>query len=153
MSRIHESIEVNVPVRTAYNQWTQFEEFPRFMEGVERVDQLDDTTLRWTAEIAGKTKTWTAKIVEQEPDQRVAWQAIEGAPNAGTVSFRPHDGGTKVDLELEVEPEGAIESAGDALGFVERRAKGDLERFKEFIESRGTETGAWRGEVSGGQAH
>ena len=153
MSRINESIEVDVPVRTAYNQWTQFEDFPQFMEGVERVVQIDDTTLQWTAEIAGKSKTWTARIVEQEPDQRVAWQAVEGAPNAGTVSFRPENGGTRIDLELEVEPEGAVESAGEALGFVSRRAKGDLERFKEFIESRGVETGAWRGEVRDGQTH
>jgi uncharacterized membrane protein len=151
MSRIQESIDVNVPVTTAYNQWTQFEDFPRFMEGVEQVQQLDDTTLQWKAEVAGQTKQWRAKITQQEPDRIIAWTSIEGAPNNGMVSFEPMDGMTRIHLELEVEPEGAMESAGDALGFVQRRAKGDLERFKEYIESRGAETGAWRGEVERGQ--
>jgi hypothetical protein len=152
MSRIHESIEVNVPVTTAYNQWTQFEDFPEFMEGVEQVQQLDDTTLQWTAKIAGKTKQWQAKIVDQTPDRRVAWESIDGAPNDGAVTFESLGADrSRIDLDLEVEPEGMVESAGDALGFVQRRAKGDLERFKEFIESRGSETGAWRGEVRGGQ--
>jgi uncharacterized membrane protein len=148
MSQIVEMVEVNVPVQVAYNQWTQFEEFPEFMEGVEKVVQLDDTTLEWTAQVAGKTKTWRAKITEQVPDQRIAWTATEGAPNAGVVTFhRIADDLTRVTLQLDVEPEGAVESAGEALGFVERRVKGDLERFKEFIEARGRETGAWRGTV------
>jgi uncharacterized membrane protein len=148
MSEIIETIDVNVPVRTAYDQWTQFESFPQFMEGVERVEQLDDTTVRWTAEIAGKKKTWTAKITEQTPDQRIAWKSIEGAENAGVVTFhRLDDNKTRVTLQLDVDPEGPVENVGDALGFVQRRAKGDLERFKDFIESRGTETGAWRGTV------
>jgi len=148
MSQIIETVDVNVPVRTAYDQWTQFESFPMFMEGVEKVEQLDDTTLRWTAEIAGQKRTWTAKIPEQVPDERIAWNSIEGAKNAGVVTFHHlDDNKTRVTLQLDVDPEGPVENIGDALGFVQRRAKGDLERFKKFIESRGTETGAWRGTV------
>ena len=148
MSNIEESIEVGVPVRTAYNQWTQFEEFPRFMEGVNEVKQLDDTTLHWKAEIAGQEREWDAKITEQTPDQRIAWTDIGGATNAGVVTFHKiDDSTTKVMLQIEFEPDGALEKIGDALGFVKTRAKGDLGRFKEFIESRGSETGAWRGEV------
>ena len=149
MSEIIETVEVNVDVRTAYDQWTQFESFPKFMEGVEKVEQLDDTMLRWTAEIAGQQRTWKAKITEQEPDQRIAWTSIDGAKNAGVVTFhRLDDGKTRVTLQLDVDPEGPVENIGDALGFVQRRAKGDMERFKEFIESRGAETGAWRGTVN-----
>ena len=148
MSQILESIDVDVPVRVAYDQWTQFEEFPRFMDAVEKVEQLDDTTLRWTANIAGVTKTWTAKITEQSPDQRIAWDSIQGAKNAGVVTFhRLDDRKTRVTLQLDVEPEGPVESAGDALGFVQRQAKGDMERFKKFIEQQGVASGAWRGEV------
>ena len=148
MSQIIESIDVDVPVRVAYDQWTQFEEFPKFMDAVERVEQLDDTTLRWTAEIAGVKKTWKAEITEQTPDQRIAWTSTEGAENAGVVTFhRLDDRKTRVTLQLDVEPEGPVETVGEALGFVGRQAKGDLERFKEFVESRGVATGAWRGEV------
>jgi uncharacterized membrane protein len=148
MSQIIETIDVEVPVRVAYDQWTQFEEFPRFMDAVEKVEQLDDTTLRWTAKIAGVTKTWTAKITEQSPDQRIAWDSIQGAKNAGVVTFhRLDDRKTRVTLQLDVEPEGPVESAGDALGFVQRQAKGDMERFKKFIEQQGVASGAWRGEV------
>jgi uncharacterized membrane protein len=148
VSKIIESIDVDVPVRVAYDQWTQFEEFPRFMEAVEKVEQLDDTTLRWTAEIAGVKRTWTAKITEQTPDQRIAWTSIEGARNAGVVTFhRLDDRKTRVTLQLDVEPDGPVESVGDALGFVQRQAAGDLKRFKEFVEERGVATGAWRGEV------
>lgn len=148
MSQIIETVDVDVPVRTAYDQWTQFESFPKFMEGVERVEQLDDTTLRWTAEIAGQKRTWKAKITEQVPDQRIAWTSIDGAKNAGVVTFhRLDDSKTRATLQLDVDPEGPVENIGDALGFVQRRAKGDMERFKEFIESRGSETGAWRGTV------
>jgi len=148
VGKVEESIDVNVPVRTAYNQWTQFEEFPRFMEGVKSVRQLDDRTLEWTAEIAGNDETWRAEISEQEPDQRIAWHSTEGARNAGVVTFhRLDDNTTRVMLQLEYEPEGVVENVGDALGVPERRVRGDLERFKEFIESRGTETGAWRGEI------
>ena len=148
MSEIIESIDIAVPVRVAYDQWTQFEEFPRFMEAVEKVEQLDDTTLRWTAEIAGVKKTWKATITEQTPDQRIAWTSTEGARNAGVVTFhRLDDRMTRVTLQLDVEPEGPVESVGDALGFVQRQAKGDLERFEKYVERRGVATGAWRGEV------
>jgi uncharacterized membrane protein len=148
MSEIMESVDVNVPVRTAYDQWTQFESFPQFMDGVKQVRQLDDRTLEWVADVAGKEKRWKAKITEQEPDQRIAWTSTEGARNAGVVTFhRLGEGKSRVTLQLDVEPEGALETAGDALGVVKRRVKDDMERFKKFIESRGTETGAWRGEV------
>jgi uncharacterized membrane protein len=149
MSTIEESIEVQVPLHTAYNQWTQFEEFPRFMEGVERIDQLDDTRVHWVAEVGGKKQEWDAVITEQRPDERVAWKSTTGATNAGVVTFhRISDDTTRVMVQMEYEPEGFVESVGDALGLAKRRTKGDLERFKEFIESRGAETGAWRGEVN-----
>jgi uncharacterized membrane protein len=148
MSTIEQSIDVNVPVRTAYNQWTQFEEFPRFMEGVEEVRQLDDTRLHWKTEVAGREKAFDAQITEQRPDERIAWTATDGAKQAGVVTFhRVDDQRTRIMLQLEAEPEGAVEKAGDALGVLKRRVKGDLERFKEMIEGRGAETGAWRGEV------
>jgi uncharacterized membrane protein len=148
MSEIIETVEVDVPVRTAYDQWTQFESFPMFMEGVERVEQLDDTTLRWTAEIAGQKRSWKARITEQAPDQRIAWTSIEGAKNAGVVTFhRLDDQTSKVTVQMTIDPEGFVENVGDKAGILDHRVKGDLERFKEFIESRGTETGAWRGDV------
>ncbi len=148
MATVEKSIEVNVPVRTAYNQWTQFEEFPQFMEGVERVQQLDDKRLHWKAEIAGKTEEWDAAITEQVPDQRIAWTNTTGAKNAGVVTFHYIDPNTtRVMLQLDYEPEGVVENLGSLLGVVDRRVEGDLKRFKEFIESRGGETGAWRGEI------
>ncbi|MBA2720040.1 MAG: SRPBCC family protein [Chloroflexi bacterium] len=148
MSEIIEAVDVDVPVKTAYDQWTQFETFPKFMEGVKSVRQLDDTTLEWVASVAGQEKTWEATITEQEPDQRIAWTATEGAHNAGVVTFhRLEDGKSRVTLQLDVDPEGPIENIGAALGFVQRRVKADMERFKEFIESRDGATGAWRGEV------
>jgi uncharacterized membrane protein len=148
MATIEKSIDVHVPVNVAYNQWTQFEEFPRFMEGVKQVRQLDDTRLHWVAEIAGKTEEWDAKITEQTPDRRIAWTNTSGARNAGVVTFhRIDDDRTRVMLQLEYEPDGAVEKAGSALGFVGHRVEGDLARFKEFIEARGRESGAWRGEV------
>ena len=148
MASIEKSIEVNVPVHTAYNQWTQFEEFPRFMEGVEEVLQLDDTHLHWRARIAGKEEEWDAVITEQIPDERIAWRNTSGARNAGVITFHKLDPQrTKLMLQLDYDPEGALENVGSALGMVSRRVEGDLERFKEFIESRGAETGAWRGEV------
>ncbi len=148
MSTIEQSIDVEVPVQTAYNQWTQFEEFPRFMEGVEEVRQLSDERLHWKTKVAGRTKEWDAQITEQRPDERVAWRSVEGAANAGVVTFhRLDDAQTRVMLQMDIEPEGLAERAGDALGLAERRVKGDLERFKEMIEARGVETGAWRGEV------
>ncbi|MCV0403606.1 MAG: SRPBCC family protein [Chloroflexi bacterium] len=148
MASVVESIDVKVPVSTAYNQWTQFEDFPHFMEGVEKVTQTDDTHLHWVAEVGGKEKEWDAEVTEQIADERVAWTATAGAENAGVVTFhRIDDETTRVTLQMDVEPDGVIENVGTALGFLDRRVKGDLERFKEFIESRGTETGAWRGEV------
>jgi uncharacterized membrane protein len=150
VSTIEKSIEVNVPINVAYNQWTQFEEFPQFMEGVEEVRQLDDKRLHWKASILGVTREWDAEIVDQKPDQQVAWRAIGGTKNDGVVMFFavPMDTGkTRVALRLEFEPEGAVEKVGDALNLVERRAQGDLERFKEFIEKRGAATGGWRGVV------
>ncbi|MBA2314067.1 MAG: SRPBCC family protein [Chloroflexi bacterium] len=148
MSSVVESIDVEVPVRTAYDQWTQFEQFPKFMSGVERVDQLDDTRLHWVAKIAGKTKEWDARITEQTPDQRVAWTSTSGAENAGVVTFhRLDDNKTRVTVQMDIDPEGIVENVGDKLGVPGGQVKGDLERFKEFIESRGRETGAWRGEV------
>jgi uncharacterized membrane protein len=148
MATIEQAIEVQVPVRTAYNQWTQFEEFPRFMEGVEEVRQLDDTHLHWVADIDGFKREWDAEITEQIPDERVAWTSRSGAHNAGAVTFhRLDDSHTKVMVQLEFDPSGIVEQAGDKLGFVSRRTKADLERFREYIEDRGTETGAWRGEV------
>jgi len=151
MGKIEGSIVVDVPVSTAYNQWTQFEEFPRFMEGIETVKQLDDNTLEWQAKIAGNDETWTAEIAEQEPDQRIAWKSTSGARNDGVVTFeRIDDNRTRLTLQMDWEPQGAVQKAGDVLGFDDRQIKGDLERFKEFIESRGSETGAWRGEIKDG---
>jgi uncharacterized membrane protein len=148
MAKVEKSIDVRVPVRTAYNQWTQFEEFPRFMEGVKEVRQLDDTHLHWVADVGGKTEEWEARITEQSPDQRVAWTAESGTMNAGVVSFHKLDPETtRVMLQLEYDPAGVVETVGDKLGFVSRRVEGDLGRFKTFIEERGRETGAWRGEV------
>ena len=148
MAKIEKSIDVDVPVRTAYNQWTQFEEFPRFMEGVESTEQIDDTHLHWVANVAGKRKEWNARITEQLPDERIAWTSESGARNAGVVTFHklaPNK--TRIMLQLEYEPEDIVESVGDKLGFMTNRVNGDLQRFREFVESRGRETGAWRGEV------
>lgn len=148
MSTIEKSIDVNVPLQTAYNQWTQFEEFPRFMEGIETVQQLDDKHLHWRAEIAGKTEEWDAEIIEQVPDQRIMWRSTSGVKNAGTVSFIPvSPDTTRVKVEMVYEPEGFIENVGEMLGVDDRRVEGDLERFKQYIESRGVESGAWRGEI------
>jgi uncharacterized membrane protein len=151
MASVVDSIDVKVPVSTAYNQWTQFEEFPQFMEGVKSVTQTDDTHLHWVAEVGGKEKEWDAEVTEQHPDERVAWKATSGADNAGVVTFhRIDDETTKVTLQMDVEPDGVVENVGTALGFLDRRVKGDLEKFKEFIESRGSESGAWRVDVEAG---
>ena len=152
MASIEKSIKVDAPVRTAYNQWTQFEQFPMFMDGVEEVRQIDDKRLNWRATIAGTTEEWQAEIVEQTPDQVVAWRSTSGAENGGHVSFATTgDGATRITLRIDYDPDGMVKSIGDKLGFVSRRVEGDLERFKEFIESRGAETGAWRGEIHGGE--
>jgi uncharacterized membrane protein len=145
---IEQTIDVNVPVRTAYNQWTQFEEFPEFMQGVEYVNQIDDTHLRWKAEIGGTAHEWDAEITEQRPDERVAWKTTTGKGHSGVVTFhRLGEDETRVMVQMDWQPEGIKESAGSALGFDDRRVKSDLERFKQVVESRGTESGAWRGEV------
>jgi uncharacterized membrane protein len=152
MARVEESIDVNVPVTTAYNQWTQFEEFPKFMDGVKSVTQIDDTRLRWVAEIGGKEEQWEAEIREQQPDRKIAWRARDGQYNSGTVAFEPlGDNQARINVVMEHETEGLTETLGSALGADSRKVKGDLERFKELVESRGTETGAWRGEVEQGQ--
>ena len=148
MSQIIEAVDVDVAVRTAYDQWTQFESFPEFMDGIKQVRQLDDRTLEWVADVAGSEKRWTATITEQEPDQRIAWTSTEGARNAGVVTFhRLGEGRSRVTLQLDVEPDGPLETVGDALGVVRNRVKDDMKRFKAFIEARGAETGAWRGEI------
>jgi uncharacterized membrane protein len=153
MERIEKSIEVRCPVHTVYNQWTQFEEFPRFMAGVKEVRQLDDTHVHWHAEVWGKDKEWDAEIVEQVPDQRIAWRSTTpDAPNAGSVRFESlGPDRTRVNLTMEYDPQGVVENVGDAVGVFSRRVQNTVEDFKKFIESRGAETGAWRGEVHGGQ--
>lgn len=148
-STVEESIEVNVPLSTAYNQWTQFEAFPTFMDSVHEVRQVDDRHLHWRADVAGKEKEWDAEITEQVPDQRIAWRSTSGVRNDGVVTFnRINDITTKIMLQMHYTPEGAVESIGDALGAVRMEARRNLERFKQMIEARGKETGAWRGEVT-----
>lgn len=148
MPTIEQSVEVNVPIRVAYDQWTQFEEFPSYMDGIEKVKQIDDTHLHWVALIDGKHEEWDAEITEQIPDDRIAWKSTSGKGNAGVVTFhRLDDNRTKVMLQLEWKSEGIVETLGGLVGEDDRKVKGDLKRFKEFIEARGTETGAWRGEV------
>jgi uncharacterized membrane protein len=148
MKTIEESIEIEVPVTIAYNQWTQFESFPEFMDGVERVEQRDDRRLHWVAEIGGQKREWDAEITEQHPDHRVAWKALgEGGPNGVVTFHKLDDSHTKVMVQMEYEPEGIKESVGSVAGIDSHRVKGDLESFKDFIESRGRETAGWRGEI------
>jgi uncharacterized membrane protein len=148
VTTIEESIDIDVPVSRAYNQWTQFESFPQFMEGVERVEQTTDTRLHWVAEVAGEKREWDAEITEQHPDHRVAWKALDQDGPNGVVTFhRLDDVHTRVMVQMEYEPEGLKQSVGSMVGFDTRRVKGDLRSFKEFIESRGRETGAWRGDI------
>jgi uncharacterized membrane protein len=148
MAKVEESIEVEAPIHQVYNQWTQFETFPEFMQHVEQVSQVDDTHLKWKASIAGKTEEWDAEVTEQHADERVAWRSTSGAQHAGVVTFhRISDQTTKVMLQLDAEPHGVIEKIGDALGVLDREAKGDLKRFKEYIEARSHETGAYREDV------
>ncbi len=150
MTRIQKSIEVGVPISIAYGQWTQFEEFPTFMEGIDSVVQRDDQFLDWTATVGGQTRSWGAKIVDQTPNVRSAWKAVAGTENAGAVLFTEvGPGRTRVELTIEAEPQGAVETAGTALGFLDRRIAGDLDRFKAFIEDRGQPTGAWKGQIHG----
>jgi len=150
MPKIQDSIEVQVPVQQAYNQWTQFEEFPRFMDGIQSVQQLDDTHVQWVAEIRGESRQWTTEITDQRPDEKVAWKTIDGeVKNDGVVTFEQvGDNQTRVNVEMDVESDSTTENvAGDLLGIVKDQVHGDLERFKQLIENRDEETGAWRGEV------
>ena len=148
MSTVEKSIDVDVDVSTAYNQWTQFESFPNFMDGVERIDQLSPTRTHWVTKIDGVNREFDAEITEQHPDERIAWASAESPKQAGVVTFHRIDAGkSRVMLQMDFEPEGLVETVGDKLGFVGRQVQGDLERFKKFIESRGTEEGAWRGDV------
>jgi uncharacterized membrane protein len=148
MSAVTESVDVHAPVQRAYNQWTQFETFPEFMGGVEEIRQLDDTHLHWTTRIGGVRREFDTEITEQHPDERVAWRSTDGKTHAGVVTFhRLDDENTRVTVQLEWEPEGVVEKAGSVIGVDERQVKNDLDRFKQFIEDRGHETGAWRGDV------
>ena len=148
MSTVEKSIQVDVPVSTAYNQWTQFESFPQFMDGVDRIDQISPTMTHWVTSIGGVHRRFDAEITEQNPDERIAWTSVDGPKQAGVVTFhRLGENTSKVMLQMDFEPEGLVETAGDKLGVVGRRIEGDLKRFKSFIESRGTEEGGWRGTV------
>jgi uncharacterized membrane protein len=148
---IDEAIEVDVPVSVAYNQWTQFEDFPLFMEGIDHVEQLDDTRLHWAATIVGRKAEWDAKILEQHPDRQISWISEDGRKTRGTVSFESLGSSrTRIRLSMSYQAEGPAETLGSASGLDSRRVRGDLERFKELIESRDTESGAWRGEISAG---
>jgi len=148
-SAMEESIEVNVPASAAYNQWTQFEDFPKFMKGVTEVRQIDDTHLHWCAKIGGKEEEWDSEITEQIPDKRIAWHSTSGAENSGVVSFHKiSDSKTRIMLQMDYAPTDAVEEAGDALGAVRMRIRGDLKHFKKFIEEQGKETGSWRGTVT-----
>jgi uncharacterized membrane protein len=150
MDHVEKSIEVEAPASMVYNQWTQFEEFPRFMEGVEEVKQIDDKRVRWRAEIAGKVIEWDSEIFEQIPDRRIAWRSITGELNSGMVNFEPRGPNrTLVTVKINYRPESLMEKIGSAFGVLSQRVEGDLQRFKEFIESRGAETGAWRGVIEG----
>lgn len=152
MDHVEKSIDVNVPVRVAYNQWTQFEDFPKFMENVKEVKQLDDKHLHWRAKVGTKEEQWNADITEQVPDKRIAWHSTSGAQNAGLVTFQslgPDQ--TRVTLRLDYDPKGVVENVGDALGVMNNQVTGDLKRYKEFVENRGSATGAWRGEIHGSQ--
>ena len=152
MAEVKESIEVDVPVSTAYNQWTQFEEFPTFMENVQSVTQLDDTHLRWVAEAGGKRDEWKAEITQQDPDRVIAWRSVEGRENSGRVAFEQlSPDRTRIEVTMTWEPEGFAEAAADKIGLSDRAVSVDLERFKELIEGRGVESGAWRGEVVEGE--
>jgi uncharacterized membrane protein len=148
MSTVVESVDVAVPVRTAYNQWTQFEQFPQFMEGVTEIRQMDPTHLHWVVNVAGVRREFDAEITEQHPGERVAWTTTEGPRHAGVVTFhRLDDTHTRVTAQMDIDPETFIEKVGDRTGIVDRRVKGDMQRFREYIEARGQETGAWRGDV------
>jgi len=148
MSTVTESVDVDVTITTAYDQWTQFESFPQFMDGVQEIRQIDDTHNHWVIKVAGVTREFDATITEQHPEERIAWRADDGPNHAGVVTFhRIDDNKTRVTAQLDIDPEGFVENVADKAGILDRRIKGDMKRFKEFIESRGSETGGWRGDV------
>ncbi|MDQ3056082.1 MAG: SRPBCC family protein [Actinomycetota bacterium] len=148
MSTVTESVDVDVTITTAYDQWTQFESFPQFMDGVQEIRQIDDTHNHWVIKVAGVTREFDATITEQHPEERIAWRADDGPNHAGVVTFhRLDDNKTRVTAQLDIDPEGFVENVADKAGILDRRIKGDMKRFKEFIESRGSETGGWRGDV------
>ena len=148
MSTVTESVDVDVTITTAYDQWTQFESFPQFMDGVQEIRQIDDTHNHWVIKVAGVTREFDATITEQHPEERIAWRADDGPNHAGVVTFhRLDDNKTRVTAQLDIDPEGFVENVADKAGILDRRVKGDMKRFKEFIESRGSETGGWRGDV------
>lgn len=151
MATIEKSIEVGVPVSVAYDQWTQFEEFPQFMTGIVGVRQLDDSHVQWTAEVGGERRQWEAEIVEQEPDRVIAWRSVDGLPNSGRVEFEPIDDGTRVSVAMEYDPDGVKESIGALFGVDSSQVEDDLERFRELVESRDGPTGAWRGSIESGR--
>jgi len=145
MANIEQSIDVEVPISTAYNQWTQFEEFPQFMEGVDEIRQIDDRHVHWVVSFGGTQHEWDAEITEQNPDERVAWKNTDGKDNAGVVTFHQLAADrTRIMVQMDWAPEGVKEKLGATLGFDQRRIEGDLERFKALIESQGTESGAYR---------
>ncbi|MEU7143594.1 SRPBCC family protein [Nocardia sp. NPDC046473] len=149
MSTLAATVDVEVPVRTAYNQWTQFESFPQFMEGVEEVRQLDDRHTHWRIHVGPATREFDATITEQHPDERVAWKSDSGPQHAGVITFhRLSDNQTRITAQMDVDPEGFVETAADLLGVLQHRIHGDMQRFKQFIESNGQETGAWRGDIA-----
>ena len=150
MATIEKSIDVGVPVSVAYDQWTQFEEFPQFMDGIVEVKQLDDTHLHWVADIDGERKEWKAEVIEQEPDRVVAWRSVEGLENSGRVEFEPIDSGTRVSVAMQYDAEGVKESIGALFGVDGRQVANDLESFRELVEAREVPTGAWRGTVESG---
>ncbi|MET8562662.1 SRPBCC family protein [Streptomyces flaveolus] len=154
MSKVREAVEVDVPLHTAYNQWTQFEDFPNFMEGVEEVRQLDDRHNHWTTKIGGVRREFDTEIVDQLPDERITWRTTSGdTSQKGTVRFeRLDDMHTKVELVMDVEPSGAVEKAADLIGTIDRRVKGDMKRFKHYIEEQGGESGSWRGRIRPGDS-
>jgi uncharacterized membrane protein len=151
MATIEKSIDVGVPVSVAYDQWTQFEEFPQFMTGVLEVKQIDDSHVRWVADVEGERKEWEAEIVEQQPDRVIAWRSVGGLSNSGRVEFEPIESGTRVSVEMEYDPDGMKESVGALIGVDGRQVEGDLERFRELVEARDIPSGAWRGTIESGQ--
>lgn len=153
MATVQEDVVIDAPVDVVYAQWTQFEDFPRFLKNVKEVRQLDDSRLLWTAEVAGREHSWEAKIVEQEPNRRIAWRATEGLQNGGTVDFEAADGGSKarVHVEFDYEPEGLIEKIGSAINVDDAVVKADLSRFKDLVEERRSPTGEWKGRIEGGR--